>query len=141
AAGDATGELLFTHVGSYEAEIVVDDILGEPRALDYRVVPRVTFCDPEVASVGLTERQTRDLGRPIRTAVSMLADNERAEIDGRRHGLVKLVADADTGELVGGHIVAEEAGAMIHEIVALMATHGSPRVAGAAIHAYPTLSE
>jgi pyruvate/2-oxoglutarate dehydrogenase complex dihydrolipoamide dehydrogenase (E3) component len=141
AAGDATGELLFTHVGSYEAEIVVDDILGEPRARDYRVVPRVTFCDPEVASVGLTERQARDLGRPIRTCVSMLADNERAEIDGRRHGLVKLVADADTGELVGGHIVAEEAGAMIHEIVALMATHGSPTVAGAAIHAYPTLSE
>jgi dihydrolipoamide dehydrogenase len=50
--GDATGELLFTHVGSYEAEIVIDDILGTPRARDYRVVPRVTFCDPEVASVG-----------------------------------------------------------------------------------------
>jgi pyruvate/2-oxoglutarate dehydrogenase complex dihydrolipoamide dehydrogenase (E3) component len=56
AAGDATGELLFTHVGSYEAVIVIDDILGTPRARDYRVVPRVTFCDPEVASVGLTER-------------------------------------------------------------------------------------
>jgi pyruvate/2-oxoglutarate dehydrogenase complex dihydrolipoamide dehydrogenase (E3) component len=141
AAGDATGELLFTHVGSYEAEIVVDDILGNPRARDYRVVPRVTFCDPEVASVGLTERQAREQRLPVRTSVSPLADNERAEIDGRRHGLVKLVAEAETGELLGGHIVAEEAGAMIHEIVALMATHGSARIAGAAIHAYPTMSE
>ena len=141
AAGDATGELLFTHVGGYEAKIVVDDILGAPRARDYRVVPRVTFCDPEVASVGLTERQALEQGRQVRTSVSLLAGNERADIDGRRHGLVKLVADADTRELLGGHIVAEEAGAMIHEVVALMATHGSTRVAGAAVHAYPTLSE
>src|SRR5439155_21784214 len=51
AAGDATGVLLFTNVGSYEAALVADDILGRPRARDYRVVPRVTFCDPEVASL------------------------------------------------------------------------------------------
>jgi pyruvate/2-oxoglutarate dehydrogenase complex dihydrolipoamide dehydrogenase (E3) component len=141
AAGDATGELLFTHVGAYEADIVVDDILGRPRQRDYRVVPRVTFCDPEVASVGLTEQQARDHDLPVRTSVSRVADNERADIDGRRHGLVKLVADADTRELLGGHIVGDEAGTMIHEIVAMMATRGSARVAGAAIHAYPTLSE
>jgi pyruvate/2-oxoglutarate dehydrogenase complex dihydrolipoamide dehydrogenase (E3) component len=141
AAGDATGELLFTHVGTYEAEIVADDIVGRPRARDYRVVPRVTFCDPEVASVGLTERQARDQGLAVRTSVSRLADNERALIDGRPHGLVKLVAHADTGQLLGGHIVGEEAGAMIHEVVAVMALRGSTRVDGAAIHAYPTFSE
>ena len=66
AAGDATGDLLFTHVGTYEAELVVDDILGRPRRRDYRVVPRVTFCDPEVASVGLTERQAREAGHDVR---------------------------------------------------------------------------
>lgn len=70
AAGDATGELLFTHVGSYEAELVVDDILGHPRPRDYRVVPRVTFCDPEVASVGLTELDARASGLEVRTASS-----------------------------------------------------------------------
>ncbi len=121
AAGDATGELLFTHVGSYEAELVVKDILGAPRARDYRVVPRVTFCDPEVASVGLTERAARDAGREVHIAIRELADNERADIDGSAHGLVKLVADARSGELLGGHIVGEEAGAMIHEVVAVMA--------------------
>jgi pyruvate/2-oxoglutarate dehydrogenase complex dihydrolipoamide dehydrogenase (E3) component len=141
AAGDATGELLFTHVGGYEAEIVVDDILGRPRARDYRVVPRVTFCDPEVASVGLTERQARDQGHEVQTARSSLADNERSHIEGSAHGLVKLVADARTGEMLGGHIVGDEAGAMIHEIVAVMAERATTANAGAAIHAYPTLSE
>jgi len=141
AAGDATGELLFTHVGAYEAELVIDDILGNPRPADYRVVPRVTFCDPEIASVGLTERAARDAGLEVRTATEQIADNERASIDGRLAGMVKLVADARSGELLGGHIVAEGAGAMIHEVVAVMAGRVPAATIGGAIHAYPTLSE
>ena len=141
AAGDATGELLFTHVGSYEADLVVDDVLGVPRDRDYRVVPRVTFCDPEVASVGLTERAARDAGHEVRTAVVHLEDNERALIEGRSFGLVKLVADARSGELLGGHIVGEEAAAMIHEVVAVMAGRIPASTIGTAIYAYPTLSE
>jgi len=141
AAGDATGELLFTHVGSYEAELVVDDILGRPRPRDYRIVPRITFCDPEVATVGLTERQAREAGLEVHTSVLPFAENERAHIDGETAGLVKLVADARTGEVLGGHIVGQEAGAMIHEVVAIMAGRVPAAVAGEAIHAYPTLSE
>jgi pyruvate/2-oxoglutarate dehydrogenase complex dihydrolipoamide dehydrogenase (E3) component len=141
AAGDATGDLLFTHVGMYEAGLVVDDILGNPRPRDYRVVPRITFCDPEIASVGLTEREARDAGHEVRTGIAEIADNERSIIDGRPAGVVKLVADARTGELLGGHIVAEEAGAMIHEVVAAMAGRDPAATIGSAIHAYPTLSE
>jgi len=141
AAGDATGELLFTHVGSYEADLVVDDLLGVPRDRDYRVVPRVTFCDPEVASVGRTERAAREAGHEVRTAVVHLEDNERSHIEGRSFGLVKLVADARSGELLGGHIVGEEAAAMIHEVVAVMAGRIPASTIGSAIHAYPTLSE
>jgi pyruvate/2-oxoglutarate dehydrogenase complex dihydrolipoamide dehydrogenase (E3) component len=140
-AGDATGELLYTHVGTYEAELVIDDILGMPRARDYRVVPRVTFCDPEVASVGLTERAARDAGHVVRTAIIGLDQNERSDIDGCRFGLVKLVADTRSGELLGGHIVGGEAGAMIHEVVATMAGRVASSAIAAAIHAYPTLSE
>jgi pyruvate/2-oxoglutarate dehydrogenase complex dihydrolipoamide dehydrogenase (E3) component len=140
-AGDATGDLLFTHVGSYEAGIVVDDILGTPRARDYRVVPRVTFCDPEVASVGLTEREAAASGRAVRTASVPLSTNERSLIDARPQGIVKLVADADTGEVLGGHIVGDEAGAMIHEVVVAMAGGLPPSIVGEAIHAYPTFSE
>jgi pyruvate/2-oxoglutarate dehydrogenase complex dihydrolipoamide dehydrogenase (E3) component len=140
AAGDATGDLLFTHVGAYEAELVIDDILGNPRPRDYRVVPRVTFCDPEIASVGLTERAALEEGHEVRTATEQIVDNERSSIDGRPAGIVKLVADARTGELLGGHIVAEGAGAMIHEVVAVMAGRVPAATIGRAIHAYPTLS-
>jgi pyruvate/2-oxoglutarate dehydrogenase complex dihydrolipoamide dehydrogenase (E3) component len=140
-AGDATGDLLFTHVGSYEAELVVKDILGHPEARDYRVVPRVTFCDPEVASVGLTERQARDEGRDVITSVRRFDDNERARIDGTTAGLVKLVADRGAGELLGGHIVGEDAGALIHQIVLLMTARTTASAVAHAIHAYPTPSE
>jgi pyruvate/2-oxoglutarate dehydrogenase complex dihydrolipoamide dehydrogenase (E3) component len=141
AAGDATGELLFTHVGTYEAELVVADLTGSPRARDYRVVPRVTFCDPEVASVGLTEAQARAEGLDVRTGVARFTESERAHIDGVTDGLVKIVADAGTGEVLGGHVVGEEAGAMIHEVVAAMAGGVPAAALGDAIHAYPTLSE
>jgi pyruvate/2-oxoglutarate dehydrogenase complex dihydrolipoamide dehydrogenase (E3) component len=140
-AGDATGDLLFTHVGSYEAELVVKDILGHPEDRDYRVVPRVTFCDPEVASVGLTEQEARDDGRTVITSVVGFGDNERSHIEGSTYGLVKLVADRETGALLGGHIVGEEAGALIHQVVLMMVARVPAPAVASAIHAYPTLSE
>jgi len=140
-AGDATGELLFTHIGGYEAEIVVDDILGTRRARDYRVVPKVTYCEPEVASVGITEEAARKEGRDVVTSLLQIGDNERAVIEGVTHGIVKLVADRSSGELLGGHIVAETAGDMIHEVVAAMATRAPIEAVAEAIHSYPTLSE
>jgi pyruvate/2-oxoglutarate dehydrogenase complex dihydrolipoamide dehydrogenase (E3) component len=140
-AGDATGDLLFTHVGTYEAELVVKDILGHPEHRDYRVIPRVTFCDPEVASVGLTEQQGRDEGLDIITSVVPLEDNERSHIEGTTFGLVKLVADRRTGELLGGHIVGEDAGALIHQVVLLMFARTTAPPVARAIHAYPTFSE
>ncbi|MGZ6536630.1 MAG: dihydrolipoyl dehydrogenase family protein, partial [Actinomycetota bacterium] len=141
AAGDATGELLFTHVGGYEAEIVAEDILGQRRPRDYRVVPKVTYCEPEVASVGLTEESARRDGRDIVVSTATIKDNERAVIEGTMHGMVKLIADRSSGQLLGGHIVAENAGEMIHEVVAAMAASVPPSVIGDAIHSYPTLSE
>ena len=140
-AGDATGDLLFTHVGTYEAELAVKDILGNPERRDYRVVPRVTFCDPEVASVGLTEQQARDDGRDVVTSVVPFDGNERSHIEGKTDGLVKLVADADTGELLGGHIVGEEAGALIHQVVLLMFARTTAPAVALGVHAYPTFSE
>ena len=89
----------------------------------------------------MTERQALEQGHEVRTAVSSFADNERAHIDGGTQGLVKLVADDRSGELLGGHIVGDEAGAMIHEIVAVMAERATAQKTGDAIHAYPTLSE
>ena len=140
-AGDATGDLLFTHVGTYEAELVVKDILGHPERRDYRVIPRVTFCDPEVASVGLTEEQARDDGLDVITSVVRFEDNERSHIEGTTYGLVKLIAKRGTGELLGGHIVGEEAGALIHQVVLSMFARTTAPALARAIHAYPTFSE
>jgi dihydrolipoamide dehydrogenase len=139
AAGDVTGDLLFTHVANYEAGVVVDAITERPRSRDYRVVPRVTFSSPEVASVGLTEAEAAERGA-IRIGQIDLAENERARIDDRPLGLVKVIADAE-GRLLGGHIVAPEAGGMIHELVAAMAADTPAPTVANAIHAYPTLSE
>ena len=139
--GDATGELLFTHVATYEAQIVARDILGEPVQKDYRVVPRVTFSSPEIASVGLTEEAAREEGLEIASATARAEDVDRSIIDGDPTGLVKLIAARDTGEIVGGHVVMPNAGLMIHEICALMGSRMPVREASTLMHAYPTRSE
>jgi pyruvate/2-oxoglutarate dehydrogenase complex dihydrolipoamide dehydrogenase (E3) component len=141
AAGDATGELLFTHVGGYEAGIVVADIDGRARARDYRVVPRVTFTEPEVASVGLTEEQAWQAGHEVKVGMARFRDSTRAFIEGERDGLVKLVADAVTGEVLGGHVVGENAGELIHQVVAVMAARSPAEAVADAIHVYPTWSQ
>jgi dihydrolipoamide dehydrogenase len=101
----------------------------------------VTFCEPEVASVGLTEPAAREAGRDVHCAMVELHENERAVIDGRPAGLVKVVADGPSGEILGGHIVGEHAGELIHQVVAAMAGRLSASAIGDAVFAYPTLSE
>jgi pyruvate/2-oxoglutarate dehydrogenase complex dihydrolipoamide dehydrogenase (E3) component len=141
ACGDATGDLLFTHVGDYEARLVVADILGSPWKRDYRVIPRVTYCEPEVASVGLTEPAAREAGYDVHVAQASFHDNERAVIDGHAGGVVKVVMDGPTGEILGGHVVGEHAGELIHQVVGAMSGRLPSRALGDAVFAYPTMSE
>jgi len=142
AAGDVIGGALFTYVATELGKIAAANALhGAGELADLRVVPRVTFTDPEVASVGLTERQARDAGHEVRVGFAEVAGAEKAQIDGQIYGHVKAVADAETGQLLGCHIVAETAGDMIHEAVAIMAGRLPVRVVAQAMHAYPTLSE
>jgi pyruvate/2-oxoglutarate dehydrogenase complex dihydrolipoamide dehydrogenase (E3) component len=142
AAGDVVGGPLFTHVASEMGQIAARNAMKKAsERMDLRVVPRVTFTDPEVASVGLTEAAAKKGGRKVRTGFARLIEAEKALIDGIEHGHVKCVADAKTGELLGCHIVAENAGDMIHEAVAMMAARTPVKVVAKAMHAYPTLSE
>ncbi|MDN0196629.1 NAD(P)/FAD-dependent oxidoreductase [Streptomyces sp. S.PNR 29] len=103
AIGDITGHGSFTHVSMYQAEIAVRDILGWPGPdADYRALPRVTFTDPEIAAVGLTERQARDQGLRVRTSLLPISSSTRGWIHGRgNEGFIKLVEDADRGVLIG----------------------------------------
>ena len=142
AAGDVIGGALFTHVASELGRMAAANALrGADQVADLRVLPRVTFTDPEVASVGLTERQAREAGHDVRVGIAAVAEAEKAQIDGQTHGHVKVVADAGTGELLGCHIVAATAGDMIHEAVAIMAGRVPVGVVARTMHAYPTLSE
>jgi pyruvate/2-oxoglutarate dehydrogenase complex dihydrolipoamide dehydrogenase (E3) component len=142
AAGDVVGGPLFTHVASEMGQVAARNAMKKTtERMDLRVVPRVTFTDPEVASVGLTEAAAKKGGRKVRTGFARLIEAEKAQIDGLEHGHVKCVADAKTGELLGCHIVSENAGDMIHEAVAMMAARTPVKTVAKAMHAYPTLSE
>lgn len=140
AVGDATGHGAFTHVSMYQARIAVADILGsgDERA-DYRAVPHVTFTDPEIGGVGLTEAAARDAGLTVRTGIADLASSSRGFVHGPgNEGLVKLVEDAERGVLVG----ATAAGPAGGEILAVLtlAVHAQVPTAQLRqmIYAYPT---
>ena len=103
AIGDITGKGAFTHMSMYQADIVVRDILGQGGApADYRAVPRVTFTDPEIGSVGLTEEQARAVGLRVRTGVSQVPSSARGWIHkAGNDGFIKVVEDAGRSVLVG----------------------------------------
>jgi len=101
--GDVTGKGAFTHMSMYQADIAVRDILGQGgEPADYRAVPRVTFTDPEIASVGLTEEQARAAGLRVRTGTTQVPYSARGWIHkAGNDGLIKVIADADRSVLVG----------------------------------------
>ena len=138
AIGDITGKGAFTHVSMYQAEIAVRDILGQdgPEAA-YHAVPRVTFTDPEVGSVGMSEKQARDAGLNVRVGLTDLGSSARGWI-AKSEGLIKVVADADRGVLVGATAVGPSGG----EVLSMLATavHAEVPVATlrSMIYAYPT---
>ena len=103
ALGDITGKGAFTHMSMYQASIVIDDILGRDRtAAEYYAVPRVTFTDPEVGAVGLTEAEARDQGMAIRVGVTQVPTSARGWIHkAGNDGFIKLVEDSDRGVLAG----------------------------------------
>lgn len=150
AVGDLTGHGAFTHIAMYQAGIAIDDILrragggggaadGGGRRADYRALPRVTFTDPEVGAVGLTEQQARDRGLNVRVGFTPLSDSTRGWIhEVGDEGFIKLVADADRGVLVGATSAGPVGGEVLSALV--VAVHAEVPVTTLAgmIYAYPT---
>ena len=140
AVGDITGHGAFTHMSMYQADIVVDQLLGQPvTPADYRAVPRVTFTDPEVGSVGLSEAAARDAGIDVRTGTALVAATARGWIHkAGNDGFVKVVEDAGRGILVG----ATSAGPVGGEVLGLLtlAVHAEVPTERLRhmIYAYPT---
>ena len=138
AVGDVTGKGAFTHMSMYQAAIAVRDILGQdgPGAA-YHAVPRVTFTDPEVGSVGMTEAQARDAGLNVRVGVTDLASSTRGWI-ARAQGLVKLVEDADRGVLVGATAVGPSGGEVLSMLTTAVHAEVPTATLRSMIYAYPT---
>jgi pyruvate/2-oxoglutarate dehydrogenase complex dihydrolipoamide dehydrogenase (E3) component len=140
AVGDITGKGAFTHVSMYQADIVVNDILGRDVVpADYRAVPRVTFTDPEIGSVGLNERDARDRGLAVRVGKAEVPTSTRGWIHkAGNQGFIKLVEDADRGVLIG----ATSAGPWGGEVLGLLALAVHAEVPTTRlrhmIYAYPT---
>jgi len=138
AIGDITGKGAFTHMSMYQSAIVVRDILGQdgPEAT-YDAVPHVTFTDPEVGSVGMTERQARDAGLNVRVATTDLASSTRGWIH-KGEGLIKLVEDADRGVLVGATSVGPTGGEVLSMLVTAVHAQVPTATLRSMIYAYPT---
>jgi pyruvate/2-oxoglutarate dehydrogenase complex dihydrolipoamide dehydrogenase (E3) component len=138
AIGDITGKGAFTHMSMYQAGIAVRDILGQdgPEAA-YHAVPHVTFTDPEVGSVGMTEQQARDAGLEVRVGATDLAGSTRGWIH-RADGLIKLVEDAERGVLVGASSVGPTGGEVLSMLVTAVHAEVPTATLRSMIYAYPT---
>ena len=142
AAGDVTGTHLFTYVAGEQGKTsALNATTDVRRQLEYQVLPRSIFCEPEVASVGLTESQARGKGFEVRSGTFKYADLTRAIVSGETEGFIKVVADGTSGLILGGHIFGSEASTLIHEIAIAMAARATASDVGNVLHSYPTYSE
>jgi pyruvate/2-oxoglutarate dehydrogenase complex dihydrolipoamide dehydrogenase (E3) component len=140
AVGDVTGKGAFTHVSVYQADIVVNDILGhEVVPADYRALPRVTFTDPEIGSVGMTEREARKRGLEVRVAMTPLSASTRGWIHkAGNQGFIKLVEDAHRGVLVGATSMGPCGGEVLGLLTLAVQAEVPTRTLRHMIYAYPT---
>ncbi|OLC25345.1 MAG: hypothetical protein AUH40_06655 [Chloroflexi bacterium 13_1_40CM_65_17] len=139
-AGDVTGIGGFTHLAYYHGQIVARRLRGEDVRADHTAVPRVTFTDPEVASVGLSETAARERGIDIVTASTDPAETARGYIHDFHGGALKLIGDRDRGVLIGATLVTPRAGEIVGELL-LAVKAGTPlRVLADVIHPFPAFN-
>lgn len=141
-AGDASGGYLFTHVASYEGKLAAENAFSDhPTAYNPRVIPRATFIDPEVASIGCTESQAIEEGLKVATHHFSFSHLDRAILHGDPRGLVKLVVEEPSQQIVGGHIIGPSASSLISEIALAMQHHLPLSAIAETMHAYPSFPE
>jgi pyruvate/2-oxoglutarate dehydrogenase complex dihydrolipoamide dehydrogenase (E3) component len=140
AVGDVTGKGPFTHIAMYQARIALADILDRDLVpADYRALPRVTFTDPEIAGVGLTEAQARDKGIEVRTGIGQVPDSSRGWIHKvGNEGFIKLVADQRRGVLVGATSAGPCGGEVLSGLAMAVQAEVPVHTLSHMIFAYPT---
>jgi pyruvate/2-oxoglutarate dehydrogenase complex dihydrolipoamide dehydrogenase (E3) component len=143
AAGDCTGLHEIVHIAIQQGEIAAHNIAHpeHPKMMDYRLLTEVVFTDPQIASVGLTEKRAHVRNVPYLTAKYPFNDHGKSLIMGAKDGFVKLLAEPQTGEIVGGACVGPVGGELIHEIIAAMHKRMTVHELAAMPHYHPTLAE
>jgi dihydrolipoamide dehydrogenase len=142
AIGDVTAKLMLAHNAEAMGIVAAEAIAGvETMEIDYVMVPRATYCQPQIASFGYTEAQARELGREIKVAKFPFAANGKAHGLGDSGGFVKIVADAEYGEFLGAHLVGPDVVELLPELTLAQQWDLTATEVSRNIHAHPTLSE
>ena len=141
AIGDVAGKQLLAHKASFEGEAAVAHISGHSQQVDYAQIPGCTYCQPQVASVGLTEKKAKELGKAIKIGRFQFLASGKAKAIGHPEGMVKLIFDAEYMQLVGAHIVGYDATEMLAELSVALRLETTAEELMLTIHAHPTLSE
>ena len=140
--GDVAGPPMLAHKGSREGVVVAELIAGgKPHPIRYDNVPNVTYCHPEVASIGLTEDQCKERKLDYQVGRFPFSANGRARTTGETEGFVKVLRDRKYGEILGAHIVGSHASEILHELAVARENEYTVEEVDLAIHAHPTLSE
>ncbi|MDT7809486.1 MAG: dihydrolipoamide dehydrogenase [Acidobacteriota bacterium] len=142
AIGDVIPTPWLAHLASKEGILAVEQIAGQKaHPINLRHVPSCTYCDPEVASVGLTEAKAKELGYDVKTAKFPFSASGKARILGEEEGFVKVVSETKYDELLGVHIIGPHATEIIHEAIVALHLESTAEELGRVIHAHPTVSE
>ncbi len=142
AIGDVAGPPMLAHKGSREGIVVAELVAGHhPQPIMYDNVPSVTYCHPEVASIGLTEDQAKERKLDYQVGRFPFSANGRARTANETEGFVKIIRDRKYGEILGAHIVGSHASEIIHELAVARQNEYTVEEVDLAIHAHPTLSE
>ena len=142
AIGDVAGPPMLAHKGSREGVVVAELVAGhQPQPIKYDNVPSVTYCHPEVASIGMTEEQAKERKLDYQVGRFPFSANGRARTANETEGFVKIIRDKKYGEILGAHIVGGHASEIIHELAVARQNEYTVEEVDLAIHAHPTLSE
>lgn len=141
AIGDVNGIMSLAHVASAEGLVVIDHLNGHDRPMDYTQIPSGIYTFPEIAQVGLTEQAAKEQGLDYKVSVFPLAANGKALAEGETTGMLKMIASKPYGEIVGVHIMAQNATELISESVLAMSLEMCAEDIAHAVHPHPTLSE
>ncbi|MFF9277330.1 dihydrolipoyl dehydrogenase [Streptomyces griseosporeus] len=142
AIGDVTAKLMLAHAAEAMGVVAAETIAGaETMELDYAMIPRATYCQPQIASFGYTEEQARDLGYDVKVAKFPFTANGKAHGLGDSTGFVKLISDAKYGELIGGHLIGPDVTELLPELTLAQQWDLTVHEVARNVHAHPTLGE